>query len=158
MSPPLRDGFLLRKLSESDFWVLKAGGDIPSLEKQPAQFVGDTQCLWLPLLLSSDSWKEWILFNSFKEYCAWIWEILLLKQRWNRQALLFLFPHGHSLCHSLISNYPRHLLPQAWLAKGQPIILRDALLLRGEGTVSWRVNLLLTSGSSPSVQKSAVTI
>lgn len=39
-----------------------------SLEKQLAQSVDDTQCLWLALVLSSHFWKEWILFSSFKEY------------------------------------------------------------------------------------------
>lgn len=40
------------------------------------------------------------------------------------------------LCHSLISSYPRYLLPQVWLAKGQPIILWEVFLLFREGTVS----------------------
>lgn len=52
------DSFL-RMLSKSDFWVLKAGGQIlyyhhsESYEKQPAQLIDDTQCPWLAILVVS---------------------------------------------------------------------------------------------------------
>lgn len=148
---------ILRLLSKSGFWVLKARSQIlycvvfsGSLKKWPA---GLCPLLFLLALLVLT------MYGKNRPYSP----LLIISTVYMRDAALtveeeeaLLASSGWSLVLTFDLILLQYLLPQVWLVEGQHTILLYVLQLFRECSVSWCVSLLLISGSCPFVEKSDI--